>query len=317
MNEGEEHCQFVSSRGILKSCDFHPRNPISSIRAFPHADYPTDWFERLQPGNSVYVCTSALPDFVANIFPRLPQSSSPFVLVTGDADELAPTDIFPSPGQATAFLNSPRIMAWYAQNCVGRHPKLMPLPIGLDYHTIAAGAIPWWGPTQTPAQQEAELMKLRHADVGIRPPHRAYANFHFNTHSRFGKDRQAAIAQVPPACVEYGRRETPRLECWQRQRLHHRFVLSPTGNGLDCHRTWEALCLGCIPIVHTSPLDPLWEGLPVWVVNSWSEVTQEAMAKKAAEIDRDEELKNTADRIPAKLLLKFWVDRIRTSGTKR
>ena len=28
----------------------------------------------------------------------------------------------------------------------------------------------------------------------------------------------------------------------------HRFVLSPRGNGLDAHRTWEALMVGTIPI---------------------------------------------------------------------
>ena len=28
-----------------------------------------------------------------------------------------------------------------------------------------------------------------------------------------------------------------------------RFVLSPAGNGVDCHRTWEALLMGAVPIV--------------------------------------------------------------------
>ena len=30
------------------------------------------------------------------------------------------------------------------------------------------------------------------------------------------------------------------------------FVASPPGNGFDCHRTWEALILGCIVIVQNS-----------------------------------------------------------------
>ena len=45
--------------------------------------------------------------------------------------------------------------------------------------------------------------------------------------------------------------------------------MSPQGNGLDCHRTWEALILKTIPIVRTSSLDPLYEGLPVVVVHEW------------------------------------------------
>ena len=37
----------------------------------------------------------------------------------------------------------------------------------------------------------------------------------------------------------------------------HLFILSPRGNGLDCHRTWEALLLGCIVVTKTSTLDPI------------------------------------------------------------
>ena len=53
----------------------------------------------------------------------------------------------------------------------------------------------------------------------------------------------------------------------------NRFVISPDGNGLDTHATWEALLAGCIPIVPKSPLDPLFEVLPVWLIESWSDVT--------------------------------------------
>ena len=33
----------------------------------------------------------------------------------------------------------------------------------------------------------------------------------------------------------------------------HRFVLSPRGNGLDAHRTWEALLVGAIPSARRHP----------------------------------------------------------------
>lgn len=29
----------------------------------------------------------------------------------------------------------------------------------------------------------------------------------------------------------------------------HKYIISPPGNGIDCHRNWEALYCGCIPIV--------------------------------------------------------------------
>jgi hypothetical protein len=64
-------------------------------------------------------------------------------------------------------------------------------------------------------------------------------------------------------------------------RIHHvsyAFEICPHGNGLDCHRTWEALLLRTIPVVRTSTLDPLYEGFPVVIISDWEEITSEAMA---------------------------------------
>lgn len=33
------------------------------------------------------------------------------------------------------------------------------------------------------------------------------------------------------------------------------FVASPVGHGLDTHRTWEALHMGCIVLTQSTPLD--------------------------------------------------------------
>ncbi len=73
-------------------------------------------------------------------------------------------------------------------------------------------------------------------------------------------------------------------EEYYEQLKRHRFVASPPGHGLDTHGTWEALLVGCIPIVPHSPLDPMFEQLPVWLIHSWEEVTDEAVALKAKEM---------------------------------
>ena len=58
----------------------------------------------------------------------------------------------------------------------------------------------------------------------------------------------------------------------------HKFVASPEGNGADCHRTWEALMLGCIPIVKRTYMGrDLYGGLPVLYVTDWSEITSELL----------------------------------------
>jgi len=54
-----------------------------------------------------------------------------------------------------------------------------------------------------------------------------------------------------------------------------KFVVCPPGNGLDCHRVWEALYLGAIPILKHSAWAEYWNDLPVLIVNDWHEVTED------------------------------------------
>jgi hypothetical protein len=51
-----------------------------------------------------------------------------------------------------------------------------------------------------------------------------------------------------------------------------KFVLSPPGNGPDCHRTWEAIYLGAIPIVHSKYWNFPDLSLNVGIVKSWDDL---------------------------------------------
>ncbi|CAF2100793.1 unnamed protein product, partial [Rotaria magnacalcarata] len=53
-----------------------------------------------------------------------------------------------------------------------------------------------------------------------------------------------------------------------------KFVLSPLGNGRDCDRTWEALLISAVPIILSSEIDPLFDQLPVIIINDWSELAE-------------------------------------------
>jgi len=68
-------------------------------------------------------------------------------------------------------------------------------------------------------------------------------------------------------------------ECYN-QWKKYKFVLSPQGAGADCHRTWEAIHVGCIPIVLSSNLNELYEDLPILVLNSWDEINTEFLEKQ-------------------------------------
>ena len=57
---------------------------------------------------------------------------------------------------------------------------------------------------------------------------------------------------------------------------HSKFVISPEGNGIDCHRTWEALYLKAIPVCEDNPLTrSKMKGLPVLFTKDYNEITPE------------------------------------------
>ena len=68
----------------------------------------------------------------------------------------------------------------------------------------------------------------------------------------------------------------------------HAVVASPIGMGLDCHRTWEALALGCIVLLQDEPVARLLQraGLPVVVVeaDAWATITRAQLLRWVDEL---------------------------------
>ena len=56
----------------------------------------------------------------------------------------------------------------------------------------------------------------------------------------------------------------------------YKFVISPEGNGIDCHRHYEALMAGCIPIVETnSIIKEKYGNVPILYTRDYSEITKD------------------------------------------
>jgi hypothetical protein len=66
---------------------------------------------------------------------------------------------------------------------------------------------------------------------------------------------------------------------------NYKFVISPEGNGVDCHRHYEALIAGCIPIVEDSQhIRDVYGECPILYTNDYSEITPEYLLKKYDEM---------------------------------
>ena len=68
---------------------------------------------------------------------------------------------------------------------------------------------------------------------------------------------------------------------YYKQLKHTKFVICPPGAGMDTHRIYESLFFGCIPIIKSSFLDPMYNKLGgCWIVQNWGDITQEECERR-------------------------------------
>lgn len=145
-------------------------------------------------------------------------------------------------------LDDPRLMAWFAQNPAVRHPKLRAFPIGI--------ANPFW-----PHGDQAVLQRVQREA----PEKTVLFDVSFNPVTNPDERRR---------CLEQtGLELQPRVpfEASLRRLASARFCISPRGNGIDCHRTWEALYLRTIPVVTRSLVTEQHPDVPMVVLDDWSQ----------------------------------------------
>lgn len=165
--------------------------------------------------------------------------------------------------------------------------KLRQIPIGLDYHTILANPSHRWVDNAndndyTPLDQERTL--IREIRESMKPFHQRKIRIYSNVMlcpDRFN-DRVDAIRAIPSELISQQTTFIPRIQTW-RNMTGFAFVLSPFGNGMDCHRTWEALLCGCIPIVRSTVFNEMFEGLPVLIVEKWSDISLQLLVTALAD----------------------------------
>jgi len=287
----EDECEYISSRGILKSCNIH-----NTVIASSDTHLEVEKYASTKENDIVYVNNSALVGFFKDVFPLI---QNRFILVTGDSDVTVSIRHFEQ------YIDNPKIVHWYSQNLITSHPKVSHLPIGLDYHTNTnEREMHPWGIGSKPTMQESLLKSVIQKPLEERY-FGCYVNFHF---SEWGinqrGDRQECLSQVPKELCYFEPHYIQRKDTWDSM-SRFVFVLCPHGGGLDTHRLWEALILGCIPIIKSSGLDPLFEDFNVCIVKSWSDVNVTRL------VEHVQTMKPVNKK---KLTLNYWIDKIRLSS---
>jgi SAM-dependent methyltransferase len=271
----EKYNALFGFRGLEETCDserYTTRN-VEDAREYS--------FDKMNAYDTVYFSNLSLRKVYKQLYRII---KKPFILVTGEGDCECPNELFETAADFDEFLKWDKLQHWFCQNCLIVHPKITLIPLGLDYHTMMyySHIRGDRGPKLTPMEQETHLMVLRKT---MRPFWEripvCYGNFQFLTTTKYGGDRKEAIAKIPPNAIYYDCKHQ-RKQTFINQTAFA-FVASPFGQDYECIRTWEALCLGCIAIIKSCPLDRLYEGLPVIIIQDWSEVTPEFLQKTLVE----------------------------------
>jgi hypothetical protein len=291
------------SKGTPQACDFAgPRwyqiaatESVQSetfFRAFYSGASGIVWVRLSTLARDSAACD--LDRFVATVLPAI---SRPFVLITTDGDASVPSDL--ARDTVEKILANPFLVSWHTQNCDGDHPKLKPFPIGLDLHT----------PRHFTSPQGLVRMLETIADEAVPPGQRSSKIFCDVNLTLVSQDRRKLVDALQDCDhIDFLAKRIPQQDVWKRY-AQYRFALSAAGNGIDCHRTWELLYLGCTVVTKTSPLDRLYDGLPVIIVDDWDEV------RNPDEIERrSKNVSHLTDRdyLRGRLRPEFYLQGIRT-----
>jgi hypothetical protein len=183
-------------------------------------------------------------DYVRSFFAL--NIETPYILFTHNGD-------LPVDDNYLIYMDNPNLLKWYGQNIMTRHPKLSSIPIGLANEIWPHGDEKIFGEVIN-----QNLLKER----------LIYVNFDLNTNRC---EREYCLNKLNQQGLEMGDK-LPFKEYLQEVSKSY-FVVSPDGNGVDCHKIWEALYLKTIPIVTKSVNIDYYKGYPIYVINDWSSFT--------------------------------------------
>ena len=240
-------------RSIRRSADPRPSSyPFISGDSFRKLadhiyDETTACFEpdAVHSGDTIFVSGPKVHYFFEHVARSIIQ---PFILITHNGDQSIGTEF-------VQYIDD-RLIHWFAQNVCVTHPKITPIPIGLENLYYAShGMID-------------DFQRLRLHETSKKD--KILFGFTIATNPA---ERQ------PPYAILKRHAFADELQYVHSRRYRqvlntYKFVASPPGNGIDCHRTWEAIYLHVVPIVKASVMTHAFANYPIWIVDDWHELSK-------------------------------------------
>lgn len=198
----------------------------------------------VKTGDIVFVGSPKMIEYFSEIHPNI---ENKYILVQHNGDIEVDKKI-------ASFIDD-KIINFYAQIVLKRNPKIIPIPIGIENRHHGIEGFTFF------LERKQSIYKIPkifyHFNVATNPQQRIPALKYFDEHS---------LMDTIHSFVPYG--------SYKDILNKYMFTVSPPGNTLGSHRTWEALYARTIPIVkRTVDAEACVDlGMPIWIVDDWAEL---------------------------------------------
>jgi len=170
----------------------------------------------------------------------------------------------------------PNLIRWFGNNVNVLHPKIRCIPIGLPPLNTQISSEKADGVTRR--KYISELMNKKRKTTNL-----VYLNARTTTNIderdclyKFFSDKEWVTIKGGSDRINYVEYIND---------IHsHKYIISPNGNGIDCHRTWESLYLSSIPIVKKSICMSYFQDLPIIYVDDYRQITPDFLEEESKKI---------------------------------
>ena len=232
-------------------------------------------------GQIIFIKTDMVPYFFNFVMPQIRNN----VIILTHNSALGINERY------IGFLNNNKVICWYAQNANFDHPRLFSIPLGIANLRWTHGDI-------------AKIDKVN--EMQLQKKNLVYMNFDLQTN--ISERTKVYDMFVDKDYVLKGSKKS--FEEYLNDLARCKFTLSPPGAGIDCHRIWESIAVGTIPIVENCHNISFHTKMPILVIDDWRCLSQEFLEHKHYFLCS--ELYNKSP-----LYLDYWIQKIGLKNVTR
>lgn len=228
---------FITGMGYRKKCDFiyddYEKVDVTKIDQFD--------------GMKFFIKTNFINEFINKVLPHITFN---FIIYTHNSDMVIDK-------KYGRLLSDDRLLKWYGQNINIKHDKLSSIPIGIANYNWSNRMF------QGKLYTHGDVNILKDViDLNTSKTNMVHCNFNTYTNPT---ERIKCLKNIHPTPLD----KNMIFKEYLKKLSSSYFTISPNGNGVDCHKHWEAMYLKTIPIVTKSINISHYNDYPFLVIDDW------------------------------------------------